>query len=217
MKVYFFPGLGADAALAPFHPLPGHDVEWLEWPHGPFRDWPGFLDALQAGKALVAGSVFVGISFGGMAAQAMAMRVRPGAILLIGSCRSSREVAPIVRSVRPFLGLLPAPLFHPSLMPRTVASHFFGIRAREHLDLLYSMGLRLSPAATRALSRLALSFTSSVPEGLPVLSIHGEKDRMIPAGAAPRDSVIQEGGHLISLTHTEAVNAQLRSWIENLG
>ena len=60
MKVYFFPGLGADESLARFHPLPGHDVEWVRRPRRIADAWDGFLRDLLEGNSIEEGAAFVG-------------------------------------------------------------------------------------------------------------------------------------------------------------
>jgi hypothetical protein len=69
MKVYFFPGLGADASLSRYHNLPGHDVEWVNWPKNIPNSWGQFDNDLLNETNIENGSVFIGISFGGMVAQ----------------------------------------------------------------------------------------------------------------------------------------------------
>ena len=47
--------------------------------------------------------------------------------------------------------------------------------------------------------------------GVPVKQIHGELDSAIPMVPGDPDEVIANGGHLITWTETERVNAFLRS------
>jgi pimeloyl-ACP methyl ester carboxylesterase len=213
MKVYFFPGVGADESLARFHDLPGHEVAWVKWPDRACRDWPGFVEALDRENPIEGGSVFIGISFGGMAALALAQRKKARGVILISSCRDSGSVSPMLRIFKPLVRHLPLFLFRMDLMPRWLAGWFFGVQERDHLDLLFEMGRKLEAVRFRAINALALEFSGGEPMGIPVRSIHGARDRMIRADAEPRDVVIPDGGHLISTTHSEAVNRALREWI----
>lgn len=213
MKVYFFPGVGADASLAPHHPLPGHDAEWIRWPEEPGRTWDEFESNLLASNRIEPGAVLIGISFGGMAAQAVAQRVKAAGIILVGSCRSSGAVAPWLRVFRPFLPFLPAFLFDMRLAPRGLVARMFGIRERAHIGLLFRMGARLDSRRFKRINALALRFRARDLPGIPVFSIHGSMDRIIPAGSEPRDLIIEGGGHLISMSHPDAVNAAILGWL----
>ena len=46
---------------------------------------------------------------------------------------------------------------------------------------------------------------------LPVFHIHGRRDRMIRASRVAADEVLPDGGHLINMSHAEAVNAFIRA------
>lgn len=216
MKIYFLPGVGADASLAPYHELPGHDVAWIRWPADPGRTWEEFTAALLAENRIEAGSVLIGISFGGMVAQAIASRVRAAAVILISSCRTSRAINPLLRILRPCVPWIPEVFFNMSLMPRVLAGRLFGITGKPHLDLLYAMGDRLPPDRFKRINALALGFAGAPGLGIPVFSIHGVKDRIILAGREPRDQILRGGGHLISMTHTDEVNRAILGWLGGL-
>jgi pimeloyl-ACP methyl ester carboxylesterase len=216
MKVYCFPGVGADESLGRYFDLPGFDLVWIRWPAVEAVDWDGFVAALEAENDIAEGAVFLGISFGGMAALAFAERKRAGGVALVGSCRDSRAVSPLLRVFKPWVRRMPAWMFRVDLMPRWMAGWWFGVREPEHLDLLYAMGRKLPPARFRSINALALEFRGGEPPGITVFSVHGARDRMIAAGAERRDVVIPEGGHLIVMSHPEEVNRALRGWLLGL-
>jgi pimeloyl-ACP methyl ester carboxylesterase len=213
LKVYFFPGVGADASLAPYHDLPGHDVEWIRWPAEPGRNWDEFTSALLAENPIQPGAVLIGISFGGMAAQAVASRAGAVGVFLISSCRSSRAVSPWLRPFKSMVSAFPRAFFDMRLMPRVLAGLMFGVSENAHLDLLFSMGSRLEPRRFKRINALALRFDAVDDLGIPVYSIHGGKDRLIPAKGEPHDSVLADGGHLISMTHHEILNRAILQWL----
>ena len=47
------------------------------------------------------------------------------------------------------------------------------------------------------------------PPPCPLVQIHGDRDRQFPGGTAVADHVIAGGGHLLTITHAEQVNAIL--------
>jgi pimeloyl-ACP methyl ester carboxylesterase len=208
VKIHFFPGLGADDSLAPFHRLPGHDVEWIAWPKDICNDWTAFEASILRENSIDSGAVFVGISFGGMVAQRIARIKKPAVIILIGSLTGPASISPWLRAFKPVLRFFPAFLFDMGLAPRPLVARFFGIRSKAHIALLYGMAGKLTPAYFKNLNRLALGFEAQPEmEGAPVFRIHGGMDRIILAKGEPREKIIPAGGHLISMTHPEEVNA----------
>jgi pimeloyl-ACP methyl ester carboxylesterase len=214
MKVYFFPGLGADASLAPFHPLPGFDVEWVKWPSKIQNQWHLFEDDVFMQNPIESGSVFVGISFGGMVAQRISLRQKPKCIILISSLTQSKSISWKFRILKPFLKYIPAYVFKMNFIPVKFAGWFFGIHKQAHLRLLFEMGKKLKPADFKALNQLALNFESVSHDDIPIFRIHGQRDKIILADSENREKIIPEGGHLISMTHSKEVNASILKWIE---
>jgi pimeloyl-ACP methyl ester carboxylesterase len=217
MKVYFFPGLGADDSLAPFHRLPGHDVEWVAWPKVIRNDWPGFDESILRENRIEAGAVFVGISFGGMVAQRIARVKRPAALILIGSLTGPDSISPWLRAFKPVLRFFPAFFFDMRLAPKSLVTWFFGIHAQAHVALLYDMARKLPPIDFKILNQLALGFEAGHGTmAVPVFRIHGGRDRIILARAEHREKIIPTGGHLISMTHQEEVNAFVLDRIDSI-
>ncbi len=205
--------MGADESLAPFHPVPGHEAEWIPWPRPVPATWKAFLDAMLAGRALAPDAIFVGISFGGMVAQKLAERIRPRGIILIGSLTTTGSLPALLRMFKPILPWLPRGIFNFGIMPGAIAARVFGVREKAHLDLLYAMAKRIAPEDGRNLNILALDFASARPAGVAVRTINGVRDRIIRAKGETRDEIMPDGGHLISLTHAAGVNAALARWI----
>ena len=48
------------------------------------------------------------------------------------------------------------------------------------------------------------------PPACPLRHIHGEKDRLIPPRGMRPERLVESGGPLISMTHSEQVNAFMR-------
>jgi pimeloyl-ACP methyl ester carboxylesterase len=72
--------------------------------------------------------------------------------------------------------------------------------------------IRDTPAAFLKWSlQEALSWRGADDLAIPVHHIHGRRDRTIRCPRDGVDEVVADGGHLIALTHAEAVNAFLET------
>jgi pimeloyl-ACP methyl ester carboxylesterase len=214
MKAYFFPGLGADASLEPYHRISGLDAQWIKWPSIIRPNWELFLSDLIGENEIEEGSLFLGISFGGLVATQVAVKIRPAGIVLIGSLTSPTAITSLLTPFRHLLTIIPDRLFNLAWVPDWVIAYFFGIRKKEHLLHFFRMARSYTPSQTKALIQLALS-ASSVEKGYPLYVIHGDKDRILPAQKCEADLLIKGGGHLLSMTHSDEVNEAILKWAKS--
>ena len=160
-----------------------------------------------------------GVSFGGMVALEAGRALLdagtpPAGVFLIASCRSREAVTPAFRR-RAGLG---------TLLPDAALSWLLGGPAgrafgrREGLDpawrdTLCAMGRTTDVPflkwAARASAAWGLSRGEAMNPGFPVRQIHGEQDRVIPCRPQDCDAVLPGAGHLVNVTHADAVNAFL--------
>ena len=56
----------------------------------------------------------------------------------------------------------------------------------------------------------AAGFTPRAASKIPVHAIHGARDRILPASRSRADVIVDGAGHLLTLTHSDAVNEFLR-------
>src|SRR4051812_18231791 len=124
MKAYFFPGLGADKTLKPYHQIPGLEIEWVNWPHQIRENWELFLEDIQRENAIEAGSLFIGISFGGLVAAQLAKDKTPSAIILVGSLVDPIAVLPLFRYLKWVIPIIPAFAFNMNWFPHWIISYF---------------------------------------------------------------------------------------------
>ncbi len=214
MKIYFYPGLGADSFLARFHSIPGFDIQWIGWPRVFGDTWEDFIRNIKSENRIENNAIHAGISFGGLVAQRMACDFEAEGVILIGSLSSGNAIAGIFRMMRAFVRFIPAPLFSIRLMPRFLIRYYFGIRKRAELDLFYAMARKLNGGKVKTLIRFIPAAERDARPGCPTLRVHGSLDRILPVGNQAVDFAVDGGGHLISMTHAEEINARVSEWLE---
>jgi len=157
-----------------------------------------------------------GASFGGIIALEMAAHLNVRALFLIGSIRSPREMAWGVRTARPLARLafaLPFPLLSSMARVSLCASgRYSTIATRSLLIQVADAESDFLRWATRAL----LSWQPSPTVGrVPIHQIHGGHDRVFPAPLSRADVILPDAGHLLSVTHGDAVNRFILGYLEH--
>jgi pimeloyl-ACP methyl ester carboxylesterase len=147
-----------------------------------------------------------GASFGGVVAMEMAVFLDVRAVFLIGSLRHPRELAWPVRSIRPFARLalsLPFPLV-------SSMAHASLSASGRHLSIgTHSLLVQVADAEAdflRWATRAILSWTPPSRFDLTIHQIHGGKDPVLPANRSQANEILPGAGHLLSVTHAQAVN-----------
>ncbi len=128
--------------------------------------------------------------------------------VLLGSAASPAALSRHLRMLRPMAAVLP-----PSLLPRhgwpaQLVARYFGADTPQAVAVFVSMLNDTDPGflgwALRAISRWEPSPAHTVP----VIRIHGSRDRLMLCGSDV-DHVIDGAGHLLTITHAEQVNRAL--------
>jgi pimeloyl-ACP methyl ester carboxylesterase len=178
---------------------------WIEpLSQEPLRSYAARLARqVDPGRLCVVG----GASFGGIVALEMAAHLRARACVLISSVRSPGELPGWYRLLRPAAVLGPATLgwlagliagaSAPSL-PRDVAWRLRRLSGPEAAFLRWASWAVLAWQPSREARRVQ------------VYQIHGSADRTFPVRYTRADIVVPKGGHLLPLTHPQAVNELLR-------
>lgn len=218
VPLVLFSGLAADASV--FAP------QKLAFPQLIVPPWPvplagdtleSYCDRLADDLQSHRDPILGGASFGGIIALHVAKRLRPRAVLLIGSVRSPAELPRIVRASRPLkpiVPLVPVSLLQLAAAPfttrtaRRIAPHLAGLAKQ-----FYDCDQRVFKWS---LARL-LDWSETPQLACPVLHIHGDRDRLMPIRYTHPDTIVAGGGHVLSLTHPTEVNNFLRAAIAKCG
>jgi pimeloyl-ACP methyl ester carboxylesterase len=217
-RLILFPGLGADGRM--YEPqraaFPHLEVpRWLEPRRretlADFARRTAEHVARDDGRPLYLG----GSSFGGMVALEAARHLRPRAVFLIGSCRSPRSVPWPFRLAGRAGRLAPGPVLRAIHAVNSRSTRMFGdLDAAQHAAMVAMMrdaDPRFVQWGGHALACWAGAAGEPLP--CPVHHIHGDADRIMPCRLVRPDVIVPGAGHLLSVTHADAVNAFLRERI----
>jgi pimeloyl-ACP methyl ester carboxylesterase len=159
-----------------------------------------------------------GASFGGFIALEMARHLQTLGVFLIGSLRDASELPPkfrMLKSIRQFLSALPIAMMQQSAaIAVSITGDLIGPAVKD-----VAQQLKESDAVfLRWASQAVLDWEPSPPSSVPMPSIHqihGERDPVLSPRFTRPDEIIRGAGHLITLTHANAVNAFLRKHMKS--
>lgn len=180
---------------------------WRQSFDGKFHDWPewcGETSIVDIARRTIeehrieAGDTVIGTSLGGIIACEVANQIDLERIILIGSARRKEEVSQVLSILHPLVDLTPITFIQLSSgkLPNDLAKMF------AHSDPLF----------VRNMSKAIFTW-QGLQSDLPVFTIHGSRDIVIPK----RNEICHEiigGGHLIVMTHAleciEAIRREIR-------
>jgi hypothetical protein len=191
-KWFLLPGMGATSAM--YDALRSEiefEVNFLDWPE--YRGEPTYRDVAKRiiGEYDIAdGDIVGGSSLGGMVALEIAKILRPKAVLLLGSAINRREVQGVLSILSPLAAVAPV-----ALMQLLVGKHH---------SLVAKMFSQSDPEFVRNMCLHLPSWPGySGPNKFP-FRLHGRKDRIIPCPDSGA-SVVEDAGHLLTITHHRRV------------
>jgi pimeloyl-ACP methyl ester carboxylesterase len=201
-RLIFLPGLNGDSRifrnLAMLFPC-AEVVKWI----APQRreSITNYAARLAETLGKVDGAIIVGVSFGGILAQELAVSHCANACLIVSSVRGPEELPPHYRMARtvsrlPAESLISGAAATVTLIPKTLRStstmRIASLKGKHNAWRRWAIGavLRWQPR----------------PAGnLKVIQIHGDQDATFPIRHLKPDITIQGGGHLIALTHANEI------------
>ncbi len=213
-KLILLPGLGTDQRLFE-RQRPAFPDLWVP-PWILPRDDEGLADyAARMAEIITArqtGPIILGgVSLGGMIAYEIARHVKPQAVVLIASCRTRQGIRGFFRATGHLWPVVPSGVFKVAKFLSLPALRMFGPLMPEHRRLCARM---FSESDARFMHWAVSAILHWNPTPLvqtPVYQIHGAHDRIIPLKCVAPDEILPRGGHLINLTHADAVNAFIKN------
>ncbi len=201
MKIYAFPGLGADKRLYRYQ-LQKFDIKVLEWlnphQHETLQEYLSrYINQINQNQPFV----LMGVSFGGIVAVELSHKINPVKTILISSARTSLELPFFVKYFRYFpIHLLPNAFFtNLGFLVRP----FFSIKEKKHKKLFNDM-LRSMPPNFMKWALYQIVHWKRDEVNKKIIQIHGTKDLVIPCHTN-KDYIINGGGHLMVMEKVENI------------
>lgn len=191
---YILPGMGADSKM--------YSGPWRELKECRFIDWPPYnnertireLAATIIDKySINKNDIVIGSSLGGMTGLEIAGILGLKKVYLLGSALSSRELSFLSRNLIPC-----------AKKPVVKASQFIASFSKDIFLRTYS---KVDPDFIISMSKAILNWQGFKGDLKIIRRIHGRKDPLIKCPDNSEAEVIENGGHLIAITHArECVN-----------
>jgi pimeloyl-ACP methyl ester carboxylesterase len=153
-----------------------------------------------------------GISFGGMLAGEIARQRQVAGLILLGGCLQPGRLPGLYRWLERLGRFIPDSLL--SLRSWRPLVHWrFALLTKDAETCLIEMGAGYPAAQIRAFSRMVIDWPGVYDVGCPVLSIHGDSDRIIPMKSAQPDIILKNAGHAFLLTHAAETTSAIREFL----
>lgn len=209
LNIYFISGLAADRSVFKHLQLtPFCSAIYLDWIE-PEKAETLAAYALRLAEKIDTSKPFalVGLSFGGMLATEIALRLKPVFLILISSI-------PRVQQLPHYFKLAAVLRLH-KLVPirfiqqAALLKRFFTIETAADKTLLRAMIRKSDVYFIRWAMHAVLTWKNTlVPENL--IHIHGTRDEVLPVRFTKPTHIIPKGGHLMVMTRPEEINKILQ-------
>ena len=212
-RLVLFSGMGGDSRLFRSIRIPDAEIvtpDHIEPAQG--ETLTQYAARIADGLDIQPADIVGGASFGGMLAGEIARQREVAGLILLGSC------------LRP--GLLPWSYRWVERVGRFIPDFVLGLRSWRPLvrwrfapvtpdaeTCLVEMAVSYPTAQIRAFGRMVIGWTGVDSVPCPVLSIHGDWDRIIPLKCAEPDLILKDAGHAFTLTHADQTNSAIREFL----
>jgi pimeloyl-ACP methyl ester carboxylesterase len=215
-RVVFFSGMGGDSRMFQRISVPGFVMETPE--HLEPRLGEGmaeFAARTAEHHRLREDDVVAGMSFGGMLAAQVAAQRKLRGVILLGSCHQTRRLPRVYRAVEFSGRFTPDFLIAIKSWKPFVHGRFAPIGSAD-AALMAEMAAGYSTPMLRRFGRMIVEWPGVERIPCPKLSIHGDKDVILPLSCIDADVVIPDSGHAFTLTHPAPINAAILDFVRRL-
>ncbi len=212
---YFIPGLGFnEEVIQPIIDL-GLDIQTINWIEPLTKETiPSY--AMRMSKEIdndFGPVTLIGHSFGGILAQEISRIVDADQIILISTCKSRAENSLVLKSLSP---LKINKLIKKNIILKTFPlwSRNYGYETKEEIQVFKSMIEKCSDSylswALKSISNWERTFVIKIP----IIHIHGDKDRTFPIQKIKNVThIIKGGNHFMIYKKHEEIGKLLKTYL----
>ena len=213
-RLTLFSGMGGDGRLMRLIRISGADVGAPDHVDpAPEEDLPRYAKRVADLNNIGPRDVIGGASFGGMIAAEISKQRPVAGLILLGSCVRPERLPRSYRWLERVGKFIPdAALSFRSWSP-LVRWRFAPVTA-EAEECLVAMAASCPTKQIRGFGRMTMSWSGVEKFVCPVLSIHGDNDRIIPLKSAEPGLILKGAGHAFTLTHAEQTKSAIQKFLE---
>lgn len=207
-KIYIFSGLGADERV--FQPLDFSDFSptFIKWTVPKDSETIEQYASRLLDQITTAKPTLIGLSFGGLIAVEVAKQIDTEKVILIASAKTKKEI-PFYYRLAGQLGLhklMPTGLLKSS---NFITNWFFGTSSTFDKQLLKQILIDTDPTFLKwAIDKVA-RWTNQI-QIKNIFHIHGTSDKILPFKFVNCNSIVKNGGHLMTINKADELNNILR-------
>lgn len=207
-QLYIFSGLGADERVFQRLDFSGYSTTFIKWRVPNDTDTIEHYASRLLEQITTTKPTLIGLSFGGLIAVEVAKQIDTEKVILIASAKTKKEI-PFYYRFAGQLGLhklLPTRLLKSSNL---ITNWFFGTRSTFDKQLLKQILIETDPTFLKwAIDKITRWTNQTQTKNL--FHIHGTSDKILPLRFVNCNSIIKNGGHLMTLNKADELNQILR-------
>lgn len=214
LTLYFISGLGSDGRIFRKLELENCEIKYINWVRPEKSEsLESYVERLTDQINSDGEFVLIGLSFGGIIAQELALRVKPKKVILISSIKHQNEKPLYLKLIKRFClyKIIPfsfikyaSPLFY-----RTM-----GAFTNEERKLVKEFVQKTDKSLFNwSIKQIALWEKTETDTGL--YHIHGDADRVLPLKNIKTDYIVKEGNHFMVYNKSGEISNILLDIIAN--
>ena len=211
--IYLIPGQGSDERLFKNINIENYETEIIEYIIPEKNEtMASYAKRLSIQIDTTIRYSIIGVSLGGMLAMEMSNILRPEEVVLIASAKSKNEIPALYKFFRKFpihrlLGgnfykfwtIILQPLYEP--MPK------------DDQKIWRDMMKQKDPKFMKQAVRCIVEWESENYGNIELLHIHGSKDKTLPIKKINDPVIIEDGTHVMTLTHGKEISDIINKWL----
>ncbi len=213
-KCFVISGLGVDETVFKTLDFGSYTPRFIQWK--PVQENETLSEYVQRLSLQISemNPVLIGLSFGGIIAQELALQLNAKQIILLASVKSRKDIPFFAR----LLNYLPLHRIIPWFLisrPNFITYWFFGIKTKKDKIHLRKIFAETDERLFRwSVSQLVKWKEPILPKETMITLITGSNDHLLPPGKSNPDFKIPDAGHFFTVTHAREVSVLLNELLK---